>query len=54
LLQRDPESLVQCLVSQVEVTEQADQSGEDAARLGAVDSLHHLAHWFGRVVAHYS
>ena len=46
------ERVVQRLLGEVEVAEQADQRGEDAARLGAVDGVEHLAHRFDRILAH--
>ena len=52
LLERGAESVVQRLFGEVEVAEQADQRGEDAARLGAVDGVHHLPHPFGSVLTH--
>ena len=39
LLDRRREGVVQRLLGEVEVAEQADQRGEDAARLGAVDGV---------------
>ena len=49
LLERRGEGVVQRLLGEIEVAEQADQGREDAARLGAVDSVDHLArvdsHW---------
>jgi hypothetical protein len=54
LLERRAEGLVQRLLGEVEVAEQADQGGEDAARLGAVEGLHLCAHWFGRIRVHRS
>ena len=53
-LGRRSKRVVQRLLGEVKVAEQPDQGGEDAARLGAIDGVHHLAHSFGRVVAHCS
>ena len=39
LLERGGEGVVQRLLGEVEVAEQADQGGEDAARVGAVDRV---------------
>src|SRR5882762_9511063 len=44
LLERGPERVVQRLLGAIEVAEQADQRGQDAARLGAVDRVHELAY----------
>ena len=44
LLERGAKGIVQALLGQVEVAEQADQRGKAAARLGAVDLLHLPAH----------
>jgi hypothetical protein len=52
LLQRRPEGIVQGLLGEVEVTEQPDQSGENAPRLGAVDRLHRFADSFDRFFTH--
>ena len=46
------ERVVQRLLGQIEVAEQADQGGKNAARLGAVDGVHHLAHPLPCVLGH--
>ena len=51
LLDRRGERVVQRLLGEVEVAEQADQRGEDAARLGAVDRLDRLARAVDRVAS---
>ena len=43
LLHRGRERVVKRLLGEVEVAEQANQRGEDAARVGAVDSVYRLA-----------
>ncbi len=48
-----PESVVQRLFGDIEVAEQADQGGEDAARLRPVDGIYRFAHPFGRVLTHW-
>ena len=48
LLERGAKAVVQRLLGQVEVAQQAHQRGEDAARLVAVDRVHRLAHHFER------
>jgi hypothetical protein len=50
--QRGRERVVHRLLGEVEVAEQADQGGEDAARVGAVEGVYHLAQPVGRVLAH--
>jgi len=52
VLERCSESVVQRLFGEIEVAEQTDEGGEDAARLGAVDGIHPLAHPFSRIRAH--
>ncbi len=52
LLERRREGIVQRVLGEVEVAEHADEGGEDAARVGAVDRVHRLARLFGRVPAH--
>ncbi len=52
LLHRRPEGIMQRLLGEVEVAEQADQSGKDAARLGSIDGVHPLAHPIGGALAH--
>jgi hypothetical protein len=42
---------VQRLLGEVEVAEQADQSGENPARVGAVDGVHRFPHRPGRILA---
>ena len=42
------EGVVQRLLGEVEVAEQAEQGGEDAARVGAVDVVHQLERLVGR------
>ena len=49
LLDRGREGVVQRLLGQVEVAEEADQRGEDAARLGAVDGLDPVPYLVRRV-----
>ena len=44
LLERRPESVVQRLLGEVEVAEQADQRREDAPRFGAIDGLRLRVH----------
>ena len=44
LFQRGPEGLVQRLLGEVEVTDQADERGEDPARFGAVDGVQRSRH----------
>ena len=51
LLERGAEGVVQRLLGEVEVAEQADQRGEDAARLGAVDGVRRRARVCGLIVA---
>ena len=51
-LGRRGERVVQRLLGEIEVAEQADQRGEHAARVGAVDRFDSLAHPVGRIVAH--
>jgi hypothetical protein len=46
------ERVVQRLLGEVEVAEEADEGGEDAARVGAVDFLYRLASSFACVVAY--
>ncbi len=43
---------MQRLFGEVEVAEQADQGGEDASGIGAVDGVHRSARPFGRILAH--
>src|SRR5262245_572870 len=43
LLDRGREGLVQRLLGELEAAEEADEGGEDAPRLGAVDRVHRLA-----------
>ena len=52
LLERGPERVVQRLLGAIEVAEQADQRGQDAARLGAVDRVHELAYVLSRIPVH--
>jgi hypothetical protein len=52
LLQRRLEGIVQRLFGDVEITEQADQRGEDTARLRAVDGFYLRARKRGRILAH--
>lgn len=52
LLQRRTKGIVQRFLGQIEVAEQADQRGENATRLGAVDGVHRFAHRCERVLAH--
>ena len=52
LLQGRGEGIVQPLLGEVEVAEQADQRGQDVPRLGMVDGFHPLAQLFGRVLTH--
>ncbi len=52
LLDRGCEGLVERLLGQVEVAEEADEGGEHAARVGTVDGLHPVPYPFGRVLAH--
>ena len=52
LLDGGGERVVQRLLGEIEIAEQADQRGEDAARLGAIDGVHHLAHAIVVTVAH--
>jgi len=40
------------ILSEVKIPEQADQAGEDAARIGTVEGVHLLAHFLAGVVAH--
>ena len=51
-LDRGGERVVQSLLGEVEIAEQADQRGQDAARVGAVDGVHRIAHPFGAVFVH--
>jgi hypothetical protein len=48
LLERRPERVVQRLFSDVEVSEQPDQGGENAAGFCNVDGVHRFAYWIGR------
>ena len=52
LLDRRGEGVVQRLLGEVEVAEQADERGEHAARFGAVDGVHLLAHRVGGRLCH--
>jgi hypothetical protein len=52
LLQRRREGVVQRVLGEVEVAQQADQGGEDATRVGTVDLTHHLARDRGRSPLH--
>src|SRR5262245_20063218 len=52
LLDRGREGLVQRLLGELEAAEEADQRGEDAARLGAVDRVHRLADTVEGGIAH--
>ena len=45
LLQRRPEGVVQRLLGDVEVAEQADQRREHTAGVGEVDGIHRLVYW---------
>ena len=51
LLDRGRERVVHRLLGEIEIAEQADQGGEHAARLGAVDGVHRRPHLFDRVLA---
>ena len=51
LLERRAEGVVQRLLGEVEVAEQPDQRGEDAARFGAIDGLGRGAHTLERIHA---
>ena len=48
---RGGERVVQRLLGEIEIAEQADQGGEHAARLGAVDGVHRRPRLFDRVLA---
>lgn len=50
-LDRGRERVVHRLLGQVEIAEQADEGGQHAARLGAVDGVHHLPRPAARAVA---
>src|SRR5262245_3476765 len=52
LLDRRGKCVVDGLLGELEVSEQADQGGEDAARVGAVDGFDRRARLLGRVTAH--
>ena len=49
LFQRGGECIVQRVLGEVEVAEQANEGGEDTARLGLVDLVHQPAHLLSRV-----
>ena len=49
---RGRERVVKRLLGEVEIAEQANQGGEDAARVGTVDSIYRLAGSLGCVLAH--
>src|SRR5438552_8340873 len=51
-LHRLRKGLLHRLLGQVEVTEQADQSGEDPARVGAVDGVYHLPRRVVHILTH--
>src|SRR5207245_1198409 len=51
-LHRRRERVMQRLLGQVKIAEQADQRGEDAARVGTVDAVHHVAYLLSHVLAH--
>jgi hypothetical protein len=53
LLQGRPEGIMQRLLSQVEVAEEADEGGEDPARFGTIDSVEYLVQLFGHLFAHH-
>src|SRR4030095_8618605 len=53
LLHRGPERLVQGLLGEIEVAEQADQGGENATRLGTVNRVHDASYSFRRVLVHW-
>ena len=52
LLQRRRKGLVQSVLREIEVAQQADQGGEDAAGLRAVDGVQGVLDGGGRVVGH--
>jgi hypothetical protein len=52
LLQRRTEGIVQRLFGEIEVAEEANQGGEDAARVGAVEAAHRRPHPLGGVLTH--
>jgi hypothetical protein len=43
LLERCSKGIVQRLLGEVKIAQEADQGSEDAARLGAVNGAYHLA-----------
>src|SRR5262249_166304 len=47
LLQRCAKGIVQRLLGDIEVAEQPNQCGKDAARFGAVDGVHRVTGLFG-------
>ena len=49
LLERRAESIVQRLLGEIEVAEQPDQRGEDAARFGTIDRIGRGAHTLERI-----
>jgi hypothetical protein len=54
LLERRPERVVQGFLGEIEITEQADQCGEDATRLRAINGFRLFAHVRNRVLVHWS
>src|SRR5262249_34668489 len=48
LLEGGPECVMERLLGDVEVAEQTDERGEDAARFGQVDGVHRLVNVIGR------
>jgi hypothetical protein len=54
LLHRRPKGFVEGVFGQVEIAQQADQCGEDPARLGAVNGVYLLVYLFDRVVVHHN
>jgi len=52
LLQRRSEGGVQRVLCEVEVAEQADQGGEDAARVGAIDLVHFFVQLLDHALVH--
>ena len=52
VLERRAEGFMQRLFGEIEVTEQPDQGGENAPRLGAVDGVHRVPHLPVHVFVH--
>lgn len=48
------EGILQGILGEIKVAQQADERGEDPARLGTIDLVQHLAQFFGCVLASHS